>query len=343
MTTKLKHNSDIRVKSASVAMPKVRITKPTKTSAVQARRRLKPLPVKEKKSKIISIQQPRQSRSRLKQRVTKPAVARNKTHNLLPLRTTRVMPTTKSRMGKNRVSVRSSRSGFHQPDRSQVNKIKNIGQGKVLIIVGNGPSHKEAPLDELKKYAEIDFMSVNRPDDRLWPTDHWIFCDNSQLRRHKNLWHTYNGNIINSSAVRETKNNCVKIKSLHGKGFSHNLLTGMHIGRSSVYAAIQVGLWMGYDRIYIFGCDMAAVNGRVYPWGSNPDVADKARVKRFKYEAEHYNWFAKNGGAKAREKITFCTTYNPWKFIKFFENLNHMAAIDVISKRHAKETIPQDS
>jgi len=202
-----------------------------------------------------------------------------------------------------------------------------------LVIVGNGPSHKKAALPALRKSADIDIMSVNKPDDRLWPTDLWIFCDNSQFRRHKSLWSGFKGILINSSAIRDFKPNTVKVKTLHGRGFSNNLSQGMYIGRSTTYAALQVGLYMGYKHIYVFGCDMGKVDGQLYAWGSNPDVADQSRLKRFKFEADHYGWMAKNISNETRKKITFCSEFNKWPFIKRFEILKHNEAVDIILNR----------
>tara|TARA_R110000868_G_scaffold45841_18_gene151849 strand:- start:164 stop:1609 length:1446 start_codon:yes stop_codon:yes gene_type:complete len=46
----------------------------------------------------------------------------------------------------------------------------------------------------------------------------------------------------------------MQFKNIGGKGFSKDASKGIHIGRSSVFAAMQIGLWMGYEKIYIFGC-----------------------------------------------------------------------------------------
>ena len=132
-----------------------------------------------------------------------------------------------------------------EPSNTAAFQIHNRGIGKILIIVGNGPSHKEAALPKLKNISNIDIMSINKPDERLWPTNYWLFVDNSQVRRHQSLLTGYKGTLINSSAIRSVKSN-IRIKSLHGNGFSLNLHKGMYIGKSSVYAAIQVGIWMGY-------------------------------------------------------------------------------------------------
>jgi len=318
---KLKHNRTIRVKS--IAGHPVR---PAKASIVSnLKHRLKPTPVKS------IVAKPPQPGKVISPNPRKIKATSRRTTSLATKRTIRQLPNTRARIGGKRQPV-NRRSATSNGEAIKI--LRNIGVNRILIIVGNGPSHKEAALDELLKYSYIDFMSVNRPDDRIWPTKHWIFCDNSQQRRHKPLWASYNGTLINSSAIKQIKPNSTLIKSLHGKGFSQNLIKGMYIGRSSVYAAIQVGVWMNYDHIYVFGCDMTAVGGKLYPWGTNPDVPDQSREKRFKHEAEHYAWMANNIPKPVRNTITFCTRYNTWPFIKSFEQLDHIAAISKISDRH---------
>jgi hypothetical protein len=120
---------------------------------------------------------------------------------------------------------------------------------------------------------------------------------------------------------------------MQGKGFSLNLNNGFYIGRSSVYAALQVAIWMDYSHIYVFGVDMTAVNGKLYPWGSNPDVSDQNRAKRFKMEAESFMWLANNVDKKITSKMTFCSKYNPWDFVKKFEKLDHVEAVGIILQR----------
>lgn len=219
------------------------------------------------------------------------------------------------------------------PTTHKIDRFRRAGINRTLIIVGNGPSHKAAPLKELQDISQMDIMSINKPDDRLWPTTYWLFCDNTQYTRHRSLWEAYTGTIFNTPSVRDQKANSVRINSLSGSGFSTDLVKGVFIGRSSVYAAMQLGLWMGYDHIYVFGCDMTTVDGKLYPWGHNPDVADNIRQNRFKTEADFYQWAADNLSEDQRAKFSFCTRYNPWPFIKQFEQLDHMEATQIILDR----------
>ena len=87
--------------------------------------------------------------------------------------------------------------------------------GRILIIVANGPSINEVDLPRLSSIAKADFMSINKPDDRIWPTEHWLFCDSSQFRRHQGLWSDCNGYIFNSTAIHQQKNTSMQIKNIN--------------------------------------------------------------------------------------------------------------------------------
>ena len=314
----IRHNRAIRVRAAAL---------PTIKPMASLQRRLTPVPVK---SALVKNVVPVAARP--KQRI----VVQSSKKKPLSYRSTRQIPPTKIRLMP-RPNAELSRAVGTQENCDSINRLRSLGVGRTLVIVGNGPSHKEAPLTKLMSCDLVDIMSINKPDDRLWPTKYWLFCDSSQYKRHQALWAGYGGTIINSVAIRNIKKNTVRVKTIHGKGFSTNLLKGMYVGRSSCYAALQVGIWMGYDHIYVFGVDMTSVGGKVYAWGTNPDVSDSNRIKRFKYEAESYDWLVGNVSPDIKSKITFCSRYNPFPFVDKFEKLDHMDAVDtIISRVNAK-------
>lgn len=137
-----------------------------------------------------------------------------------------------------------------------ISRLKDVGKGRILVIVGNGPSILEAPLERLKNVEPIDIMSINKPDKRLWPTRWWAFCDQSQCMRNPDQWHDLKVHVITSTAVRSkdrTENRTI-VRTRQGRGFSKDLTQGYHISRSSVYANMQTAYYMNYDKIFIFGC-----------------------------------------------------------------------------------------
>jgi hypothetical protein len=226
-----------------------------------------------------------------------------------------------------------------EPSKQSLNKIaeiKNSGAGRILAIIGNGPSINEIPLHLLNQISSLDVISINQPDMRIWPTKYWAFFDRSQQKRHESVCSSYDGVLFNSTSINIAGANSVQFKYLPGSGFSTNMAEGLYIGRSSVYACMQIALWMGYDHIYIFGCDMNAqgIDGKLHFYGHNPDVKPELRAQRFSKEAESYNYAAENLDEHIRSRFTFCSEYNPFEFVHKFCSLSHKLAIQHIIDKH---------
>jgi energy-converting hydrogenase Eha subunit F len=216
----------------------------------------------------------------------------------------------------------------------KIMSLKDIGVGKILVIIAAGPSVNEVDFTRIKDHSLIDVMCINQPYVKLWPTKFWAFCDHTQYARNESIWNSYNGTIINSYNVKARKSNQILIKSMPGQGFSIDLVSGYHIGRSSTYAAIQVAKYMEYHSIYIYGCDMSAgKDGSLWHYGTNPDVSSDNRKKRFEAEAVHYMWAAQHLPVEVRNKFIFCSSLNPWPFIQHFPHLDHLSAIDEVLKQ----------
>lgn len=209
-------------------------------------------------------------------------------------------------------------------------RLRDIGVGKILIILANGPSINEIAIEELNNKSNIDLMCVNKPNQKVWPTRFWSFCDQSQYTRNQSTWDMYGGTVINATAVRARSRYQTLIKNISGTGFSKDLVRGYYIGRSTTYASMQIALWMNYDKVYIFGCDMAAVNGKLHFYGQNPDVNNEHRVERFKQEAESFTYAAKNLSVDERHKFVFCSNYNKFSFIDSFQRMDHLQAVQLI-------------
>lgn len=213
-----------------------------------------------------------------------------------------------------------------------VEKLKNCGQGRILVMVACGPSILEVDLPKLKDHSLIDIMSINKPDPRLGQTKYWVFCDQSQYMRNKEKFDNWQGTIINAWSVRARHKNQVLVRNCSGKGFSKNLHRGYYIGRSTTFANMQTAFWMNYDKVYIFGCDMSksADLKKLHFYGTNPDVKPEIRVTRFQKEAEHYSLGAKQLSADERKRFVFCSSYNTWPFVDQFEKMDHKIAVDHI-------------
>ena len=233
--------------------------------------------------------------------------------------------------------VRYTSAEMTPQSKKAISSIKNVGKGKVLVIIGNGPSLIEADIEKLTGHPHIHIMSINKPASRVWPTKYWLFCDHTQFKRHQDLWQTYGGTIFNTTAIKQKRKNAIQIRNLGGTGFSKDLLNGFYLGRSSCFAAMQVALWMGYDHIYLFGVDMRSVRidgeMKTHYYGVNPDVQPKNREARFDQEAKHYDHAAETLSDSDRKRFTFCSSYLRYKFADKFKRIDHRKAVGKILQK----------
>lgn len=220
--------------------------------------------------------------------------------------------------------------------KEKIRKLRNRGVGRVLVIIANGPSINQVELGKLRGLPGIDTLSINKPDMRIWPTTYWAFCDPSQYTAHAQLWDSYNGIIINTTGISQQKESSLQIRHIGGPGFSTDLTKGFHIGRSTTYANMQTALWMGYDKIYIFGIDMCEVDGQLHFYGVNPAVPPDKRKERFLKESQFYAQAAEWLDDQTRSKFVFCSSYNTWAFVDKFCRLDHKIAVDHIINNHCR-------
>jgi len=214
----------------------------------------------------------------------------------------------------------------------KITSLRGIGAGRILIMIAAGPSVNEVDFIQIKNHPQIDIMCINQPNQQVWPTKYWSFCDHTQYRRNVSIWEAYQGVTINSPNVKAKRSKQIMIKNRPGKGFCLDIVHGYHVGRSSTYASMQVAYYMNYDRVYLFGVDMCAVGGKMHYYGQNPDVSNEVRQTRFAAEAESYTWASKNLPEEIRKRFWFCSSYNPWDFVNCFNKLDHKIAIDEILK-----------
>jgi hypothetical protein len=220
-----------------------------------------------------------------------------------------------------------------QPIGSKLTDLRNIGVGRILIIIAAGPSVLEIDFSPLIGHPKIDFMCVNKPFTHvpgIWPSKFWSFVDHTQYIRNEEAWNAYHGIIINSYNVRARKPNQYLIRSKPSKGFSLDLNIGFHVGRSTTYASMQIAYYMNYRRIYITGVDMCQIGDKLHFYGQNPDVDNNIRKQRFEAEAESYLWAGQNLLPEIRDRFYFCSSYNPWPFVKLFPNRDHQKVVPEI-------------
>lgn len=229
-------------------------------------------------------------------------------------------------------NLRKNRDKLMGKYTEKIRGLRDIGNNRILVIVSCGPSANDVDIVKLNEHPKIDIACINKPDDRIWPSDYWIFCDQSQYMRNQEYWGNYSGTIINAASVRARHHKQILIRTLAGKGFSRDLLKGIHIGRSTTYVSMQIGLYMGYYKIFILGCDMAKpdVGKPLHRYGNNPDVPEENRIKRFSIEAENFLHGAKSMKDYEKNRFWFCSEQNKWEFINYFNRISQFDAVENI-------------
>lgn len=224
--------------------------------------------------------------------------------------------------------------------------LKDCGRGEILLIFANGPSHRESGLESMvggprDASPRISTMMVGRPWEAIWPTDYWVFADQSRIRHDRQTWRDFPNTIL--TTVREEIH--PRAILLRGSGkFEMDLSRGKaRVGGSSTLLAMQLALWMGFDHIYIVGLDMSRDgNGKLYPWGSNPCVGDGKRIARFASENDEFEKAAQVMGA-LKSRFTLCSSYlikSAWPFASHFDTVDHRGAADLIRSRHQQSNAP---
>lgn len=303
-----------------IRIEKKKIIKSIAQAKVGLIKKPKQLQIRDNKSEIIKIKP---------KSIIVPAKREKSVRELNAIRIAKTVELAKS--GKRKI-IRLNQNSVIRKDANydKITNIKNVGVGKTLVMIACGPSILENDFSKLKDIPNIDIMVINKPLESVWPPKYWAFCDNSQHDRNKDAFNQYGGLIINSNVVKARKTNQIIVTAKATTGVSRNIHEGYVIGRSSVYANIQVALWMNYDKIFIFGVDMCAVSGKLHHYGVNPDVPESKRIERFKGEADNYNIMASKLPDEIRKRIYFCSSYNPFNFTTRFNKVSHIGAIDRI-------------
>ena len=222
--------------------------------------------------------------------------------------------------------------------REAVLSLRNRGVGRLLVIVACGPSIMEADLPRLKHHPLIDTLAINTPDPRMFPTTYWGFADDEVYDRDPELVRSYAGILLNAWGVVRNRPEMARpnqvlmtYQDAEQTPFSRNMLRGVVLGCSTTFANLQVAFWMNYDRVFVFGCDMCKPpTAEGLHFHSRHEMEPGERLQRFEIEARFFQGAAESLSRAERRKLVFCSAYNPWPFMRAFQQLDHREAVDQI-------------
>lgn len=159
---------------------------------------------------------------------------------------------------------------FHS---TKARKYKNKYIGKRCFIIGNGPSLNSNDLDKLEENGELTFASnkiYNIFDKTKWRpdfyfvTDVWLFKSNTRdilnVVPKQCSFYNYafcNGHIlwIDTDEIVPIYNTVEQADDHHLTRFSKDISIYHANGWSVTYSMIQAAYYMGFEEVYLIGCD----------------------------------------------------------------------------------------
>jgi len=140
------------------------------------------------------------------------------------------------------------------------------------IVIGNGPSLKQIPLEFLKKYDSIGSNRIYLLDGFM-PT-YYVCVNNLVIQQfHKEINSRVSCPKFISTYGAELIPNCTVIRPTHEKIFSDKAFRVVYEGHNVTYVALQLMYTMGYDEIGLIGVD------HHYEYNGAPDEEQIASIE----------------------------------------------------------------
>lgn len=161
-----------------------------------------------------------------------------------------------------------------------ISSLENIGLGKRIFLVGNGPSLNDMNLDLLEGE---DSMAMNRINllypKTKWRPSYYLFC--SSNCEHSEWGHKWSKSILDASneekttpiiwsrfknSIQDNGGGLLPEKTLYlnsmsenrigsDSQFSTNAFDRLDKSGTTMNVALQLAYYMNYDEVYIIGCD----------------------------------------------------------------------------------------
>lgn len=160
----------------------------------------------------------------------------------------------------------------------ELQRYKNIYEGKRCFIIGNGPSLASRDLEILNNYGEITFGCngiFNIYDKTCWrPTYYvavdigWIEEKQEEIAKLKNeILFLTETRYIDASKIEGANyfTYCNEIKPGEELRFSNDISKEVISGKTVTYGMLQIACYMGFKKIYLLGVDWTGGKGTGVP------------------------------------------------------------------------------
>ena len=140
-------------------------------------------------------------------------------------------------------------------------KLKNKHLNETIIIVGNGPSLNDTPLDKLTKYPSIGMNKIDLIYQKTsWRPDYIVVNNNLVIKQHWRFFLEYKEKILLAWKSRifikskyRRKFNYFNV--FNNKNFSKEFDKGVGSSGTVTFTALQLAYYMGASKVVLIGID----------------------------------------------------------------------------------------
>ncbi|MCH7611709.1 MAG: hypothetical protein IIB10_13615, partial [Chloroflexi bacterium] len=142
-------------------------------------------------------------------------------------------------------------------------ELKDYHKGETCVIIGNGPSLKDVPLDFLKAYPTFGLNRINLMDD-FEPYYHVAVNPLVLEQFGEEILEAYKGKVrrfflrqdwITKIQGLNMQPSVIPIRSLSNEKFYGDPRAGLYEGHTVTYVAMQIAYWMGFKTVLLVGID----------------------------------------------------------------------------------------
>lgn len=150
-------------------------------------------------------------------------------------------------------------------DKSAMENLKGKYSGQPMLVVGNGPSLNQTPLED---FSSVPAIGMNKID-LLYARSSWrpsfVACANDAVvLQHKNvfaeseipIWLAWKSRWF----MPRTTRNVHYYPNRTSDDFSTDATRGISVGDTVTFVALQMAYWMGASPVIIFGVDHSFKN-----------------------------------------------------------------------------------
>lgn len=164
-----------------------------------------------------------------------------------------------SRYSDLKVASRSNLTSEGRATRKQLDAYRDKHRGERCIIIGNGPSLNDTPMDLLKGEYTFGLNRLYLMFDKLgFETTYHVVVNKYVVEQCADDFQTIAAPLFTTTPNREYLPNGerrVFLERLTGPRFSPDLRKGVWEGATVTYVAMQLAYFMGFEQVVIVGVD----------------------------------------------------------------------------------------